>query len=462
MLRPWLSAKGVTGLAGVFGLIFALGSVAIGGALYLFAGSAMTHAEDMRIDRERARLLALANGRAPSTDEIARRIRERGAKREISSIGHRLTDARGTVIAGAVDVRMARPDQRDITFRQPGGPWEVARASRVALPGGAELTIVAESESAEDMGKILWPLFGIALALATSAGVVTSILLGRLIAARLRAIGTTATAITAGDYSRRVPIDSLGGTFAEQAHAFNRMLDRIEDLMNNYRQVSSDLAHDLRTPLTRLQGTLRDAVADDIDPARCRALILAAGRECDGVLSLFAALLRIGEVEAGRRRSHARPLRLDALTEDVVESYEPAFADAGRELRLGYSNEAWIFGDADLFNQLLVNLIENALLHTPVGSLTTVSVEPGPKAVTLSVRDNGLGIAEPQRREVLGRFVRLESSRSTPGHGLGLALVVAVARFHDAQIDLDDAAPGLVVRVHFPIVDPPLDLPASQ
>ncbi len=450
MFRFRLSPKGVTGLAGIFGLIFALSSVAIGAALYVFADWALNRAEEAKIEREHMRLLLPVDGRPPATADISARIRARNLTREISSIGFRLTDARGRLLAGTVEVRMPESGRTGVTFRQPGENWEVARARRYALPDGAQLTIVAESESAEDMGKILWPLFAAALSLAVSAGIVTSLLLGRLIATRVAVLGSTATAIIAGDYSQRVPVDSLGGMFAEQARTFNRMLDRIEELMNNLRQVSSDLAHDLRTPLTRLQATLREAASEETDAERRQALLLSAERECEGVLSLFAALLRIGEVEAGRRRSYARVLRLDALAEEVVESYVPAFADAGRHLQLLDCESGAMLGDADLLNQLLVNLIENALLHTPVGSTTAVAVRREGTAVVLHVRDDGAGIPAAQRREVLGRFVRLERSRSTPGHGLGLALVVAIARFHDAQVELADAGPGFIVRVRFP------------
>lgn len=454
MLRVWLNPRSVTGLAGVFGLLFALGSVAIGAALYLFADWALNRAEDLKIAREHGVLFAPVQGHAPSTADIAARIRALSARREISSIGYRLLDAQGRLVAGKVEVRLPDANEHRILFRQPGDEWEVARARSYPLPDGARLTIVAESESAEDMGKVLLPLSGAALALAVLAGIVASVLLGRLIAARLAALGTTATAIIAGDYSRRVPVDSLGGLFAEQARIFNRMIDRIEELMNNLRQVSSDLAHDLRTPLTRLRVTLREASAYELDVERRRALITAAESECDAVFSLFAALLRIGEVEAARRRVQTRELRAGALVDDAVESFIPAFADAGRRLELGTCAESRLLGDADLFNQLLVNLIENALLHTPRGSTTRVSVDAIDAEVVLEVRDNGMGVPATRRQEVLGRFVRLERSRSTPGHGLGLALVVAIAKFHDAEVELDDARPGLIVRIRFPAAAP--------
>lgn len=450
MMQAWLRPRSVTGLSGLFGLIFALGSVAIGAALYAAAGMAFDRVQDARIERERTRLLAPVGGRPPGTADVAIRIRERAARREISSIGHRLLDDQGKVVAGTAEIRIGREGVRSIMFRQPGEVWEPARALHIVLDDGGRLTIVAESESIEDLGKILWPLFGIALALSAAAGFLASLLLGRLIAARLAAIGTTASAIIAGDYSRRVPIDTLGGTFADQARTFNRMLDRIEALMDNLRQVSSDIAHDLRTPLTRLQATLRQAAEEELGEAERIALIAAADRECDGVLSLFAALLRIGEIQAGRRRPKVAEIALAPLVEDVVESYAPAFADNSRLLVLEVCEPCAIRGDADLFNQLVVNLIENAQLHTPEHSITRVSLRNEGDTVVLGVRDDGPGIPANERQDVLRRFVRLERSRSTPGHGLGLALVAAIAGFHDAEVSLGDAQPGLIIRVTFP------------
>lgn len=448
-MPDWLKPRSVTGFSGLFGLLFALGSVAIGAILYMLAGLAFDRVQDGRIERERERLLAPVAGHSLDTTTVAKRIRERTARREISSIGHRLVDARGQLVAGTAEIREAG------SFRQPGEQWESARTMAIPLPDGGMLTIVAESQSIEDMSKILWLLTGTAIALSAAAGFLASLLLGRLIAARVAAIGTTANAIIAGDYSRRVPIDSLGGTFADQARVFNRMLDRIESLMDNLRQVSSDIAHDLRTPLTRLQAMLRDASEEEIGEDERRTLIAAADRECEDILRLFAAMLRIGEVQEGRRRPHVAAIRLDSLVEDIVESYAPVFADGSQQLLLEECEPCTIRCDADLFNQLLVNLIENARLHTPEHSVTQVSLRRNAGLIALRVSDNGLGVPAGDRQDVLRRFVRLERSRSAPGHGLGLALVAAIAAFHDAEIVLADAAPGLIVEVNFPAADTP-------
>lgn len=445
-----IDTRTVRGLAGVFGTVFAIGAIAIAAAVYGLTRYELYRAEDRRLLREYHRLLPAGPANSSMT-EIARRIDDRRRARTISEIGHRLTDPDGLLIAGTVTVLNARPGITNVRILEKGSPWEDARGLTVDLPKGGRLTIVAESESAEEMGELLWPAFGLALGLAILVGIATSIALGRSIASRLSAIGATATAITAGDHSRRVPIDPLGGFFADQAHIFNRMLDRIEELMANLRQVSSDLAHDLRTPLTRLRGTLRTMAEEDMDVSRRSDLLQAALRECDSVLTIFTALLRISEVEAGQRRPHLVPLRLDLLSDDIVESFAPEFADNGCTLTMGVMSEGLIFGDADLLNQLLVNLVENALTHAGHGTTTIVSVERSDAKVALVVSDNGPGIPPEERANVLRRFVRLERGRSSPGHGLGLSLVAAIAQFHDATITLADAGPGLTVRVDFPM-----------
>ncbi len=445
-----LDTRTVSGLAGLFGLIFAIGAILIAAAVYGLTQYDLYQAEDQRLLREYHRLFP-AGLNASTTAIVARRIEDRHRQRSISEIDHRLTDKQGRVIAGTLTVRGERPGISDVTIREAGSPWGNARALTVTLPDGGQLVIAAENESAEEMGKLLWPAFWLALVLAILVGIVTSIALGRSIARRLSAIGATATAIIAGDHSRRVPIDPLGGFFADQADIFNRMLDRIDELMANLRQVSSDLAHDLRTPLTRLRATLHAIEARDIDDPQRAHLVQAAQQDCDGILTIFTALLRISEVEAGQQKGHLRTLSLGDLAEDIVESFTPEFSDAGRTLLRGTVVDGPIVGDVDLINQLLVNLVVNALVHTHAGSVTTIEVREANDTVELIVQDTGPGIPLEERAHVLNRFVRLERSRSTPGHGLGLSLVAAIARFHDASVVLEDAGAGLAVRVVFPM-----------
>jgi signal transduction histidine kinase len=229
----------------------------------------------------------------------------------------------------------------------------------------------------------------------------------------------------------------------------NRMLDRIGLLMDSLRQVSGDVAHDLRTPLTRLRQRLELSLRQADDPDH-RTQIKGALRDVDAILATFAALLRIAEVDAGARRSAFRSVDIDALARTVVEDFAPAAEDAGQSLVLSSVGQVSIEGDPDLLTQMMVNLIENALRHTPRGSRIQVAITRSAQGIELAVTDDGPGVPAQERDRLFNRFYRMERSRSTPGNGLGLALVAAVVRLHRAAVRLEDLGPGLAVRITFP------------
>jgi signal transduction histidine kinase len=282
-----------------------------------------------------------------------------------------------------------------------------------------------------------------------AVGVLAGFALSRAVQRRMAAISDTAEAIIDGDLDRRIPVKGDGDDLARLAQTINHMLDRIAALMDSLRQVSSNIAHDLRTPLNRLHQRLELSLRQTEDP-QYRTQIEGALRDVDAILATFSALLRIAEVEAGARRSAFRAVDLTALARTVVEDFAPAAEDAGHVLELTAEAPAWIDGDPDLITQMIVNLVENALRHTPRGSRIAVRVAMEGETAVMAVVDNGRGAPEAERERLLERFYRLESSRSTPGSGLGLALVAAVAWLHRAEVRLLDAAPGLEARVIFP------------
>ncbi len=256
-----------------------------------------------------------------------------------------------------------------------------------------------------------------------------------------------AEAIIGGDMGRRIPVRGSDDDLDRLSATFNRMLDRIGMLMDSLRQVSSDIAHDLRTPLTRLRQRLeatRTLAAGD-----ARAEIEGALGDVDAILDTFAALLRIAQIEGGARRAAFRPVDLTAVARTVVEAFAPSAEDTGQSLTLEPSGELIIDGDRELLTQMLANLVENALRHAGVTARAVVATRSSGIDVVVVVRDDGPGVPEVERGRIFDRFYRLEHSRSTPGSGLGLALVAAIARLHDASLELDDARPGLEVRVRF-------------
>ena len=254
----------------------------------------------------------------------------------------------------------------------------------------------------------------------------------------------TVDAIVAGDMQRRVPVNGATDEFDRQAIAFNRMLDKIAMLMDGLRNVSNDVAHDLRTPLARLRGRLAAIAARGGDAAIGEAI-----EECDRILAMFAAMLRIAEVEAGRRVAGFEAVDLATLADEVCEALAPVADESGHALHWRL-HALPIRGDARLIEQMLVNGIENALRHTPPGTTITVAGGMHGDQVVLTIRDDGPGIPAGQRALALRRFGRLEASRNRPGHGLGLPLVAAILRLHGGALTLRDGEPGLVLELAFP------------
>jgi len=448
--------RGLRGIVILFGLVLALALMALGSLAFVVTEGRLNQQVDHSLyKRERKLLKPVLDGGRPTLALLRSRIDDRETGRTISQIGHRLIDPKGKQVAGTVDELIgsgAVPGP--VLFKEiRGNHLRKGRALTVRLSDGGRLDIVAESELVENMGKIVWPMFLAMAVVATVGGIAASLGLSRVIAARLSTTRRTADAIVAGNLKSRVPVDSLDGMFADQARSFNGMLDRIEALMLQTRQISTDIAHDLRTPITRLRATLEAAACADRPAAETRELVDRALAECDGVLSIFAALLRLAEVEAGQRRAGLQLIALDALVEDVVESMEPVIEDAGMRLKRGQIDRAMVLACPDLLHQLLVNLLENAARHAGGGTAVTVSVSRAEAIgrVFLRVADSGPGIAAIDRDKVRRRFVRLDRSRARPGNGLGLALVDAIAELHGGSVALDDNHPGLIVDVYLPL-----------
>jgi signal transduction histidine kinase len=251
-----------------------------------------------------------------------------------------------------------------------------------------------------------------------------------------------------GDLAQRVPERGTDDDLDRLASTLNRMLDRVAELMDGLRQVSSAVAHELRTPLARLRQRLEAARSARSSPEH-EAAIDDALLELDAVLDTFGALLRIAQIEAGTCRTGFTDVDLGAIAESVVEAFGPAAEDAGKTLVAAIAPGAHVRGDRELLSQLLANLVENGIRHTPGGVRIEVGVAPTGTGARAVVADDGPGVPAQERERVLRRFQRLERSRDVPGTGLGLSLVAAIADLHGARIVLEDNAPGLRVRLDF-------------
>ncbi len=323
-----------------------------------------------------------------------------------------------------------------VTLRVRGQP--TLRALGAMLPGGVNLVVAARLAAAEDAARALaWtPLIA-----ALGSALVTlllAFLAARALERRLASISDVSGRVTEGDLSRRLPVTGRGDEFDRLVVTVNGMLDRLQALMVAQRQVTDDIAHDLRGPLQRLRQMLEEALQDGRT-----AKLPEAIAELDAVLGTFSSLLRIARAEAGA--GGRQELDLSALVLAVAEAYAPVAEDAGRAFSIAVAPAIRIQGDAALLQRMLANLLDNALTHG-AGAIR-VGLQQGP---VLTVSDDGPGVPEAERETVLQRFVRLDRSRGTPGTGLGLALVKAAAKAHGGNVSLRPARAdggGLEVRV---------------
>lgn len=327
---------------------------------------------------------------------------------------------------------------------------EILGRGALVAPGlyafsGRDLYVLSVTET-RALQAIAWILAG-TLLLAVGAGLVLS----RGFLHRMDAITDTCRAIMGGRLTDRVPVAGSRDELARLASTINAMLDRIGALMETVNQISSDIAHDLRTPLTRLRQHLELARTENLSTQDRLHTIDRAIGESENILTIFAALLRIGQIEAGVLRRPVGIVDLGAVVREVAETYRPVAEDSGRALEVSGLKSAQIRGDRELLFQLFANLIENAIVHTSRGTRISFTQTFADNSSTVSVSDQGAGIARGEHEKVFRRFYRLEQARSSKGSGLGLALVKAIAQFHNASVTLADNAPGLLVSVRFTI-----------
>jgi signal transduction histidine kinase len=260
--------------------------------------------------------------------------------------------------------------------------------------------------------------------------------------------------LTSGNLQARVgDVSGWSNDLARIAAKVDQMARSQEDAVESLRQVSSDIAHDLKTPIQRAVVHLDDlGQSTDLSKAE-RTQLEKAQMELDGIASIFHALLQLAQIESGSPRARFVPVDLSNLCQTLCDIYDPSVVENGQLLMCDLPDELVrpVMGDRTLLGQVLANLIENAMHHTPEGTKITVALARTESHVQLSVTDTGPGIPETERDLVLRRLYRLDRSRATPGYGLGLSLVAVIAQVHDATLTLEDAVPGLRVKLNFPV-----------
>jgi len=334
----------------------------------------------------------------------------------------------------------------------PDGSRHQARAVTFTLSGGYHLLVGRDTRERQHFQERVIISLGWALLLTVGLGAMGGLLISRNVMQRIDAINQTTSQIMSGALQERMNVEGNGDELDQLAVNLNAMLDQIEHLMVGMRQVTDSVAHDLRTPLTRLRSRLEMTLLEASDEEAYRSAIQEAIAESDRLLGTFGALLSIAEAEAGTLQRTFQKVSLSDLARQMADLYEPAAEETGLAFETVIRAEPVVLGNQQLLAQAIANLLDNALKYTPAGGRValTVTDNPDQRGPCISVADTGPGIPAEQRESVLRRFVRLEQSRSSPGNGLGLSLVDAVARLHGARLEMDDNHPGLVVAIVFP------------
>ena len=320
-----------------------------------------------------------------------------------------------------------------------------------AAPGAFRMLVGRDMTEAAQFRHLIRRTLWLAVAGVLAFGLLAWFLVGRRALARIDGVARTSRRIMAGDLSQRLSVSGAGDEFDRLAENLNALLDRIESLDSGLKQVSDNIAHDLRTPLARLRNKAQGAMQGDTQERD--AALREIQREADELIETFNALLMISRVEAGGRAGELAPLDLSATVADVHELFEPVAEEAGGRLDARIAPGIRIEGNRELLSQALANLIENAVKYAEPqnGSLHVTLQLTGGDAATIEVADNGAGVPGEDRERVQQRFVRLDRSRTTEGSGLGLALVRAIAELHGGTLELADNDPGLRVRLRLPL-----------
>jgi signal transduction histidine kinase len=442
-------------LSALYGGVFALGFGALLLVTYFTATNALRDQIRTEVQNDLHALTVEAG--ADGLDSIIQDINERTQPVSGSIAYYFLADAHGKKLAGNLDNIAARNGWQETPFDEAiiaktenpadedhqlwGQGMHLADGSFL-LAGQDAYRVLSAQEAI--INSFAWSA-GVSFLLAALAGVIVS----QDFLRRIDAINTTSLSIIDGNLKQRIPVRGTSDEIDRLSMNLNRLFDSNQALLESLKQVSTSIAHDLRSPLTRLRQGLEEVNLQN-NKSKYKAAIESAIVESDQLLTTFTALLRISQIESGTRRAGFKQLNLTTIFEQLADAYKAVAEDQQKVLTLSAAADVTIFGDRDLLMQMLVNLLENALHHTPPNTAINLLLTSDPGGVCATISDSGLGIPEDEREKVLERFYRLDASRSTPGSGLGLSLVSAVASLHNIKMELQDNAPGLKVVLGFP------------
>ena len=439
-------------LTAAYAALFALSVGILAAVTYFSVQSELTREFRDRILAESTALEA--DYRSGGVSRVMSAIEERQRGSLSNGLDYALYDAHGKRLFGTVPLGACKPGWTLVTGPPDGdeAPGEMEQLSVLVtpLPNGLCLAVGDDWGKIENFVALILKTFGWVSVLSLTMAVAGGLFLSSETLKRIEAITRTAEAIIQGDMTRRVPRRAVPDDLDRLAATLNRMLDRIQGLMESLKHLSNDVAHDLRTPLGRLRRQLDQARLQELPAAEYKAVIEQGVADVDAILELFGAILRVAQIESGHRLAGFERFSLSQLVADTCDTFGPPLEEDGRILTHAIEPDLWIQGDQELITLSLANLLENAATHTPPGAHISVSLRRAGDSVELDVADDGPGVPESEHTRIFRRFHRLEASRSTPGNGLGLSIVAAVAELHAARIAAADNRPGLRIAMVFP------------
>jgi signal transduction histidine kinase len=422
--------------------------------IYISALGAMRTTLDTELNNEIAEIMV----RGPDTPPA---VIEAGVRAAIAApptgTFFRLINAHGQIVASNLALPPLARGWHSLTARKRTSFPDHIRALRVRvqrLAAGGTLLVAADASMLDEMDALILRSFLIGFGITIAIGLAAGIGFGRRALARIEAVSAAGEEIMAGDFTRRIPLSGSGDEFDHLGAVINAMLARIELLIGNIRAVGDEIAHDLRAPLTRLRQFLELMMRERAHPGLSAALADAID-QVDATLALSAGILRLAQIESGARRASFAKLNLSRLLDDIADTYATVAEDHGATLQAAIEPGLSLTGDAALLNQLLSNLIENALTHAGPAAAISLTAQRSPAAITITLADHGPGIPSERHAEALRRFGRLDLSRSTEGHGLGLPIAQAITALHDGTFTLSATnpaceRPGLTIMLTLP------------
>jgi signal transduction histidine kinase len=440
-------------LSALYLLLFLFSFLFIGITVYWLTHHTLEKQLKSSVETEAIRLKTEydSGGLAELKDEIDE-VEERGSH---TLFEYGVVNQNGQLLAGNLNTLQPSAGWNTV-MRTPAGNAQENKGKELfyirimVLSNNIWLIVGHNGEIIEDAGNAIIQAFIAGFVLVIFLGAGGGLYLSGAFLRKVERITKSTQTIIAGDLKHRLPVSKNRDELDNLAALLNLMLDKIGSLIENIQQVSNDIAHDLRTPISHLKFRLEKALSTKLTSQEYSARVAFAIEEVDTILATFAAMLRISQIESGSRRNGFKSVNLGTIVIAVTDALNPVAEEQEKTIHLAIEKSIALMGDKELLTQLVFNLLDNAILHTPKNTRITISLQSSSTHTQLMVADNGSGIDEAYHQKVFQRFYRLEQSRSTPGNGLGLNIVAAIADLHDGTLTLSDNKPGLKITLRFP------------